>query len=327
MEIIAPLLTLGGIGLLFGIGLFIASRVFEVQMDERIDLVGEELPGANCGGCGFAGCPAFAKALVRGSTTPTACAVLNSEASQKIGKILGVEVKEQERKVAVLKCRGKNVPNRFEYNGVQDCRAANLVQNGFKQCAYGCLGLGTCAVVCPFDAIEMVDGLPKVNEKKCTACGKCVEACPKNLFELVSIFKFVHVTCQSHDKGKDVKNACSVGCIGCKKCQKVCPVDAIEIKDFLSIIDYEKCISCGKCIKECPTEAIINVRKERKENGFPMKPPKKGKAKAAKKKTEEAKETQVEKKEEAKKAEVKSEEVQPKEANVEKVEKETTKEA
>ena len=279
-TIYTALTVLALIGGVFGIVLTIVSRLFGTQTDPRVEQIEEALPGANCGGCGYAGCAAYAEAIVKGEAPPDACAPGGEGTVQTIARIMGVEVGEGVKKVAIIHCNGKNAKNRFDYAGVRDCRAATLVQGGFTQCTYGCLGLGTCVSACPFGALEMKDGFPHVIEEKCVACGKCVDACPRDLIELVPLSSSVHVLCSSRDKGKDVKAACDVGCIGCKKCEKVCPVDAVHVTDFLSKIDYDKCISCGKCVKECPTSAIGDFRAERKEKGIYHKPQVKKKKKA-----------------------------------------------
>ncbi|MFC1658849.1 4Fe-4S binding protein, partial [Candidatus Omnitrophota bacterium] len=153
---------------------------------------------------------------------------------------------------------GKKVKDRFQYNGLEDCIAANLVMCGQKECIYGCLGFGTCARICPFDAITMSDeGLPVVDVQKCTACGKCVQACPKELFSLAKVVSKVHVLCSSHDTGADTRRVCPVGCIACRKCEKACSVDAIHVIDNLAVIDYDKCTSCGECVTVCPVKCII----------------------------------------------------------------------
>lgn len=263
-----PIIILGSLGLLFGIGLYIASKVFHVDIDPRVERIEHALPGANCGACGLAGCTGLAKAIVHGDAAVDACLPGGHETAEIIADIMGVETTEKERLVAVLRCRGKNVEDRFEYRGIPTCAAAGKTQGGPKECTYGCLRYGDCERACPFDAIQMIDGWPVVDEKKCTACGNCVEACPRDLYFLKPLGRLVHVTCTSHDKAKDVMNICDVGCIGCKKCERECKFDAIHVNDFLSLIDYEKCTSCGACVRVCPTNSIVNFRRERKEKGL-----------------------------------------------------------
>jgi len=263
-----PILILAFLGVLFGVGLYVASRVFRVHVDARVERIERALPGANCGACGLAGCHGFAKAIVHGSAEITGCIPGGEHVSHIIGDIMGVEAKVEEKRVAVLRCQGREVADRFVYEGVKTCQAASLMHGGPKQCRFGCIGYGDCEAACPFDALHMVDGLPVVDEAKCVSCGKCVTACPKGLFELLPLSKTVHVRCRSTDAGKLVRKYCSVGCIGCRKCEKVCKFDAVHIEDNLATFDYEKCTSCGLCVKECPTGTIMNYRMERKEQGL-----------------------------------------------------------
>ncbi len=269
---LASLIILGSLGVVFGLGLYVASRLFFVKVDPRIERIESILPGANCGACGLAGCSGFARAIVHGSADIAGCIAGGEDIAHLIADIMGVKAKEVDRKTAIIHCAGRNVENRFIYDGVRTCRSANLFEGGPKECLYGCIGFGDCERACPFGAITMINDFPFIDEKKCTSCGKCVEACPKNLFSLHSLRKLVHVACRSHDAGRFVRLICKVGCIGCKKCEKVCPFNAIHVKNNLAIIDYEKCTSCGKCVLECPTSSIVNYREERKSKGlWPLK--------------------------------------------------------
>ncbi|NQT20058.1 MAG: RnfABCDGE type electron transport complex subunit B [Planctomycetes bacterium] len=258
--------SIASLAVIFGFGLAIASKVFAVDTDPRIDEVIEHLPGVNCGACGYAGCSAAAEAIVKGEAEADVCPVATGMAYKNIANIMGVEVAEKEPVVSVLLCSGGyKVSEKFEYNGVRDCNAAALVHGGPKSCSHGCIGLDSCVDVCPFDAITMgPDGLPEVVESICTGCGKCAEACPKNLFVIQPLKKGVHIRCSSPDKGAAVKKICDTGCIGCKKCEKICPVEAVTTENFLAKIDYNKCIACGKCVNECPQGTIASFRKARK---------------------------------------------------------------
>jgi Na+-translocating ferredoxin:NAD+ oxidoreductase RNF subunit RnfB len=258
MDILIPILTLGVLGLLFGVGLAIASKRFAVQVDPRLDKVHGLLPGSNCGACGGAGCFGFAEGLLSGKFSADACRVASEEMKEKIAHLLGQKLEKKGKKVAVLACAGgAKVKDRFIYQGVKDCVAANLVLGGQKECAWGCLGFGDCARICPFGAIKMSDeGLPVVDAAKCKACNKCVLICPKKLFSLLPVSGKVYVACSSHDIGKDTKAVCPVGCIACRLCEKACPVDAIHVIDNLAVIDYHKCTSCGECVKVCPMKTI-----------------------------------------------------------------------
>lgn len=257
-----PVLTLGLLGLLFGVGLAMASKRLAVQIDPRLEKINGLLPGANCGACGGAGCFGFAEDVLSGKLPIEACRVTEDAVKEKIAHLLGQKSEKAVKKVAVLHCYGgTRVGERFIYKGIENCVAANLVLGGQKACVYGCLGFGDCEKVCPFDAITMSkDGLPVVNETKCKACNKCVLICPKKLFSLIPITGKVYVACKSHDLGKDTRLACPVGCIACRKCEQICPADAIHVVDNLAVIDYHKCTSCAKCVEACPMKTI-KVRK------------------------------------------------------------------
>ncbi len=263
-----PVIILGFLGLLFGIGLYVASRVFRVTVDTRIERVERALPGSNCGACGLAGCHGLAKAVVHGSADVTSCIPGGERVAHLVADIMGVEAKVAEKRVAVLRCQGRDVGDRFIYEGIATCQAANLMHKGPKECIFGCIGFGDCARACPFDALHMIKGFPEVDEAKCVSCAKCVAACPKALFELIPLSKLVHVRCKSLEPGRAVRKICKVGCIACKKCETVCEFDAVHVKDNLAVFDYEKCTSCGLCVKECPTGTIMSYRETRKGLGL-----------------------------------------------------------
>lgn len=258
MEILIPIIILGLLGLVFGVGLAIASRKLAVHVDPRLERIHGLLPGANCGACGGAGCFGFAEGLLSGKFSIDACRVSSEEIKRKIAEVLGASFEKKIKKVAVMHCcGGKKVKDKFVYEGLEDCIAANMVLGGQKQCVYGCLGFATCVKVCPFGAISMTgEGLPVVDKAKCKACNKCVAVCPKKLFNLVPVTHNVYVLCSSHDLGKDTRAVCPSGCIACKKCEQICPSDAIHVIDNLAVIDYNKCSSCGECVKVCPMKTI-----------------------------------------------------------------------
>ena len=257
--IIIAAAVVGILGILIGIFLGIASEKFKVEVDEKEILVRNELPGNNCGGCGYAGCDALAKAIAAGQAEVGACPVGGASTAEKIGAILGVAGGTAEKKVAFVKCKGTCDKTKVQYNyyGVDDCKKVSVVPGaGEKACTYGCMGYGSCVKACAFDAIHVVDGVAVVDKEKCVACGKCVSSCPNHLIELVP-YKAEHlVQCSSHDKGKDVKSVCESGCIGCTLCTKQCEFDAIHMEDNLAVIDYEKCTNCGKCAEKCPVKVI-----------------------------------------------------------------------
>ncbi len=174
-------------------------------------------------------------------------------------------VASEAKKIAEVYCLGtKDVAaNKFEYYGVPDCKAAMMYSGGFKACKYGCLGLGTCVEVCPFDALHMGEnGLPVVDTDRCTGCGICAKACPRGVIRIVDADRRGYVVlCNSKDRGKATRDACEVGCIGCKACIKACPNEAVVVEDYLAYIDSAKCDDCGKCVEACKREIIKSTIK------------------------------------------------------------------
>ena len=263
-EILTSTSIVGGLGLVFGLGLAIASKKFEIKVDERISSVREILPGANCGACGQTGCDSFAEALVEGKCGVADCPVGGQELTMKLSEIMGVKASVTVAKTARVMCAGTytSCKVKFDYSGLEDCTAASNLFGGPSSCSYGCVGLGNCVRACPFDAIVIIDGLARIIESKCKACEKCVASCPKKIIEMVPKCDEYTVSCSSMDKGAVVRKNCSVGCIGCGKCSKVCPVEAISVKGTLAKIDPDKCTNCGECIKVCPTNAINRYKCE-----------------------------------------------------------------
>lgn len=265
MSIIIPVAVLSGLGLFFGVGLSFASKIFAVKVDERIEKVKELLPGANCGACGFSGCDGMAEAIVNDGVHPSKCPVSNQEIVSAISKLMGLDDENVTPMVARVICQGTwdNAEKKYEYHGVKDCHAANMLAGGTSQCRYGCIGLGTCQRVCPFDAIELKDGLARVIPEKCKGCGICVAECPKGIIRLAPANTGYTVLCANKDKGAVARKNCKVSCIGCMKCQKACPTGAITVENNLASIDYEKCENCGKCAEVCPQATIHDVLHEK----------------------------------------------------------------
>ncbi|MGV8905032.1 MAG: RnfABCDGE type electron transport complex subunit B [Acetobacterium sp.] len=258
-AILVPVGILGLFGLVFGIGLAIAAKVFEVEVDHRFPIVRAALPSANCGACGYPGCDAFAGAIINGEAPIDGCPVGGADTAAALAKIMGLEAGASGRKIATVICQGtcETAPNRAKYYGEMDCREAMIASGGSKECRYGCLGYGTCKTVCPFDAIIMGDdGLPKVDPVKCTSCGKCVDACPKFIMKLVPETQDVIVKCHSLAKGKIAKLACTTACIACNACVKACRFDAVKVENNCAIIDYDKCTQCYECVVKCPMNTI-----------------------------------------------------------------------
>ena len=257
INILVAAVVLGGLGLLFGIILGVASKIFEVHKDERIAKIMEVIPCANCGGCGFAGCSAFAQAVVDGKAKPSGCSVGGSSCAECVSGIMGIKA-DFVKKVARVKCSAtcEQSPMRYRYKGLEDCKAAARLGGGPRACSHGCTGIGSCVQVCQFGAISIENGVAIVDEEKCGGCGKCASVCPKKLIEIVPQDMKYFVACNSKDKGSEMKELCSAGCIGCKLCEKACESEAVSVENNLAVIDAEKCTSCGACAEKCPKKII-----------------------------------------------------------------------
>ena len=259
-SILTAVLIVAAIGLVAGLGLSIASKIFAVPVDEKAEAIRECLPGANCGACGFSGCDGYAAALSKGEITETAlCSPGGNDVAKAIGEITGLAAGEVKPMAAVVLCQGHNAnaATKLEYQGVHSCKMAAQIFGGPKECIYGCLGFGDCVEACPYDAISICDGVARINPYACKACKMCVKTCPKALIELLPLHETkAAVLCKNHEKGAVTRKECSAGCIGCMKCVKACEAGAVTIDKFCAKVDYEKCTGCGKCHAECPVGAI-----------------------------------------------------------------------
>jgi RnfABCDGE-type electron transport complex B subunit len=246
--------------LFFGIILAVAYKLLKVEEDPRIAHTEELLPGTNCGACGEPGCLPFAQKLITGEVQVSSCTVASEDDIDEIADFLGVDAGEAEKRVARLRCAGGKAQafQIAEYDGFDSCRAAAVVSGGGKGCSWGCLGLSDCEVVCDFDAIYINNnGLPVVDIEKCTACGDCVDACPRDLFELVPLSRKLYVQCNNPLAGESVTVLCSVGCDGCAKCAADAAPGLIEMKNELPLIHYESGLPVTPtATSRCPTGAI-----------------------------------------------------------------------
>ncbi len=260
MEILLPVAAIGGMGLIFGALLAIAAKVFAVEKDERLPQILEALPGANCGGCGFAGCAAYADAICKGEAGVSCCPVGGNEAASKIAEIMGVEASNEERMVSFVACAGNPdvATNKYINDEEIDCHTAHRLSGGMKGCSFGCLGFGSCVSKCQFDAIRIENGVAVVDKEKCTNCGACIKECPRGVITRVPYDYKVAVVCNSKAPGKETRLVCQVGCLGCGICAKNCPEEAIVMENNLAKIDASKCVGCGICAQKCP-KGIIHI--------------------------------------------------------------------
>ena len=284
-EILIAIAILGGLGLAFGLVLAAASKVFYVEVDPRLEKLNECLPGANCGGCGYAGCGGYAEAVLNGEAPIGKCASGGTECANAMAAVMGVEAGDVVRMVAHVKCNGHRTYDKDgnqtagsklkgNYEGFKDCLAATKVGGrGPLACKYGCLGFGSCTKACKYGAIKVVNGVAQVDREKCVGCMSCVKACPRGVITAVPYDKTTLIPCNSNAKGAVTTRSCSAGCIGCGLCKKICPEGAITVVNGLAVIDYDKCISCGLCATVCPKKVIQDLNEA---------PPSEAMAKAAK---------------------------------------------
>lgn len=263
-------ISMGVVAVILAIVIFLVFRKFQVEDNPKVRDVLSMLPGINCGACGFAGCQAMAVAFVdgaaKGDIDGLFCPPGAQPVSESIAAYLNMVPTNTHKRVAVLRCGGscEASPSRLTYQGPSSCMVAHGLFAGEGGCAFGCMGHGDCVDSCTFDAMRLnpITGLPEIDTEKCTSCGACVKACPRNLIQLRLYgdqAKRVWVNCQNTEKGALSRKNCSVSCIACTKCVKVCDgiAQAITMENNLAYINPAKCIACGECVRVCPTGAIL----------------------------------------------------------------------
>lgn len=264
LQVFIPALILLVLAMLFAIALAYLGKKLAVSRDERIDRVKDCLSGANCGACGYAGCDGFATALVEGKAELSSCNATSKEKKEEIAEILGLTDTGEATKVVVCCHGGQDAKDKYDYVGYGDCRSMELLAGGRKQCAWGCLGTGSCVDACQHHAVTVKQkGYSEVSLSKCISCGKCISVCPKKIIKRIPASATYYVACSNHQKGKEVRELCTKGCIACGICVKQCEVGAITIVDNLATIDYTKCINCGKCAAKCPQRCIVSTDADR----------------------------------------------------------------
>lgn len=256
------LLVMAALGIIFGLILAYANKKFAIEVNPLIHIVEDVLPKGQCGACGFAGCMAYAEAVVNNpDVPPNLCVPGKAIVAAQVAELTGKKAEAVEPRVAKVMCGGgiEQAKLNYDYEGIKSCAAANVLFGGPKSCSYGCLGFGDCVGTCPFGAMTMGDNhLPQINSEKCTGCGACQKACPKQVITLTPLTAKVHVNCKSSAKGAEVRKICTSGCISCTLCMRQCPYGAITMVNNLPVVDNSKCVDCAdaKCVEKCPTKAI-----------------------------------------------------------------------
>ncbi|HOK81903.1 MAG TPA: RnfABCDGE type electron transport complex subunit B [Clostridia bacterium] len=260
MDILLPVVILTSLATVFAVVIVFVNKKLAVQDDPKVEEILSLLPSANCGVCGKAGCADLARSLVEGKAKIEDCPSCSAQSKAKIAKILGGDIAKFEDTLVICACCGGNAcDDKYEYQGYGDCASIELIAGGRKACSNGCIGQGKCNRLCPYDAIQIIDGVAYIDnteDSKCRQCGICITNCPKKIMKRIPAKAEIYIACSSCYKGKDVRSMCKKGCIACGLCAKICPQSAITMKGNLPIIDYDKCNACGDCLAKCPTKVI-----------------------------------------------------------------------
>lgn len=264
MSIVIAIAVVAAIGIIAGVGLSFVSAALEVPPDEKLTAARNALPGANCGGCGFSGCDAYAEAVVYGKAETDLCAPGGADAAKALAEVMGISAGEYVKKTACVFCNGgeSGTTQKYEYRGVKTCAAESTLFGGARSCSFGCLGLGDCVKVCAENGIFINDnGVAEIKQDNCIGCGKCVKACPTGVIRLAVETErpIYRVKCSNCDKGAAANKACKVSCIGCGVCVKQCEFGAIKVVNNCAVIDPELCKACGKCAEKCPKKCIVKA--------------------------------------------------------------------